>query len=71
MSGAPLKFNSETGALGFLRRECLFSGPAWPHLAEGAPDSPVHTGQSGAPGPETLTLDFQLIFKSVFVLTCV
>jgi hypothetical protein len=71
MSGVPLKFNSETGALGFLRRECLSTGPAWPHLAEGAPDSPVHTGQSGAPGPETLTLDFQLIFKSVFVLTCV
>jgi hypothetical protein len=40
------------------------------HLANGAPDSPVHTGQSGAPGPETLPLVFQLIFKSVFVLTC-
>jgi hypothetical protein len=31
----------------------------------------VHIGQFGAPGPETLTLDFQLIFKLVFVLTCV
>jgi hypothetical protein len=30
----------------------------------------VHTGQSGAPGPETLLLVFQLFFKSVFVLTC-
>jgi hypothetical protein len=50
--------------------ESLFPGPAWPHLAEGAPDSPVHTGQSGAPGPETLTLVFQLIFKSIFFLTC-
>jgi len=48
----------------------IFPGPARPHLAEGAPDSPVHTGQSGAPKPETLTLVFQLIFKSVFVLTC-
>jgi hypothetical protein len=48
----------------------IFPGPARPHLAEGAPDCPVHTGQSGAPGPETLTLVFQLIFKSVFVLTC-
>jgi hypothetical protein len=68
MSGAPLKFISETCALGFLRRECLFLGPAWPHLAEGAPESPVHTGQSGAPGPETLTLvfsaDFQIGFRS-------
>jgi hypothetical protein len=48
----------------------IFPGPARPHLAEGAPDSLVHTGQSGAPGPETLTLVFQLIFKSVFVLIC-
>ena len=70
MSGAPLKFNSETGALGFSEKGSFFPGPAWPHLAEGAPDSPVHTGQSGALGPETLTLVFQLIFKSVFVLTC-
>jgi hypothetical protein len=70
MSGAPLKFNSETCALGFLWRESLCPGPAWPHLAEGAPDNPVHTGQSGAPGTETLLLVFQLIFKSVFVLTC-
>jgi hypothetical protein len=23
----------------------IFPGPAWPHLAEGAPDSPVHQGQ--------------------------
>jgi hypothetical protein len=70
LSGAPLKFLSETGALGFSVKGSFFPGPAWPHLAEGAPDSPVHTGQSGAPGPETLTLVFQLIFKSVFVLTC-
>jgi hypothetical protein len=35
-----------------------FPGPAWPHLTEGAPDSPVHTGQSDAPGPETLTSIF-------------
>src|SRR5688572_32178834 len=71
MSGAPLKFNSESCALGFLRRESLCRGPAWPHLAEGAPDSPVHTGQSGAPRPETLTLVFQLIFKLVFANLCV
>ena len=70
MSGAPLKFNSDTGALGFSVEGSFFLGPAWPHLAEGAPDSPVHTGQSGAPKPETLSLVFQLIFKSVFVLTC-
>jgi hypothetical protein len=63
MSGAPLKFNSETGALGFSVEGSFFLGPAWPHLAEGAPDSPV------PPGTETLLLDFQLIFKSVFVLT--
>ena len=71
VSGVQLKFNSERCALGFLRREKYCRGPAWPHLAEGAPDSPVHTGQSGAPKPETLTLVFQLIFKSVFALTCV
>ena len=70
VSGVPLKFISEGCALGFLRRGTLCRGPAWPHLAEGAPDSPVHTGQSGAPKPETLNLVFQLIFKSVFVLTC-
>jgi hypothetical protein len=35
-----------------------FPGPSWPHLAEGAPDSPVHTRQSGAPRPETLSSIF-------------
>jgi hypothetical protein len=69
LSGAPLKFISQTGALGFSARGKPSPGPAWPHLAEGAPDSPVHTGQSGAPRSETLFLVFQLIFKSVFVLT--
>jgi hypothetical protein len=44
-----------------------FLGPSWPHLAEGTPDSPVHTGQSGAPKPETLTsisAVFQISFRS-------
>jgi hypothetical protein len=70
LSGAPLKFLSETGALEFSVGENTSPGPSWPHLAEGAPDSPVHTGQSGAPRPETISLVFQLIFESVFVLTC-
>jgi hypothetical protein len=70
LSGAPLKFLSETGGSRVSMKGSFFPGPTWPHLAEGAPDSPMHTGQSGAPGPETLTLVFQLIFKSVFVLTC-
>jgi hypothetical protein len=70
LSGAPLKFLSETGRSRVSEKGGFFPGSTWPHLAEGAPDSPVHTGQSGAPGPETLTLVFQLIFKSVFVLTC-
>jgi hypothetical protein len=35
-----------------------------------APPGRGCTGQSGAPGPETLLLVFQLFFKSVFVLTC-
>jgi hypothetical protein len=70
LSGAPLKFLSETGRSRVSVKGSFFTVPTWPHLAEGAPDSPVHTGQSGAPGPETLTLVFQLIFKSVFVLTC-
>jgi hypothetical protein len=47
---------------------CVGKALPWASLAEGAPNSPVHTGQSGAPGPETLSLVFQLIFKSVFVL---
>jgi hypothetical protein len=54
LSGAPVKFISETGALGFSARGKPSLGPAWPHQAEGAPDSLVHTGQSGAPRPETL-----------------
>jgi hypothetical protein len=41
-------------------------------LPLGQPGQPGRwcTGQSGAPGPETLLLVFQLIFKLVFVLTC-
>jgi hypothetical protein len=70
LSGVPLKFISETGALGFSARGNPSPGPAWPHLAEGTPDSPVHTGQSGVPRPETLFPIFQLFSKSVFVLTC-
>jgi hypothetical protein len=69
LSGAPLKFNSENLCSQVSVWGRFFPGPAWPHLAEGAPDSPVHTGQSGAPEPETLLLVFQLFFKSVFVLT--
>jgi hypothetical protein len=70
MSGAPLKFNSETGALGFSVEEASSSdqpGPTWQRVhrtVRCTPDSPV------PPGTETLTLVFQLIFKSVFVLTC-
>ena len=70
VSGAPLKFISEGCALGFLLLGESLPWTSLAHLAEGAPDSPVHTGQSGAPKPETLSLVFQLIFKSVFVLTC-
>jgi hypothetical protein len=63
LSGAPLKFNSETCALGF----CV--GKPLPR-ASLAPPGRGCTGQSGAPGPETLLLVFHLFFKSVFVLTC-
>jgi hypothetical protein len=45
---------SKPCALGFLRGGKTFPGPTWPHPIEGAPDSPVHTGQSGAPLIETL-----------------
>jgi hypothetical protein len=60
---APLKFH-----LGTLRSRVSAWGnpsprPAWPHLAEGAPDSPVPQSQK----PYFL---FFAIFKSVFVLTC-
>jgi hypothetical protein len=58
LSGAPLKFISETGALGFSARGKPSPGPAWPHLAEGAPDSPVRTGQSRASRPQTIFLVF-------------
>jgi hypothetical protein len=44
LSGAPLKFISEIGALGFPARGKPSPRPAWPHLAEGAPDSPVPQG---------------------------
>jgi hypothetical protein len=54
LSGAPLKFHSGTWRSRVSSWENSSPGPAWPHLAEGAPNSPVHTGQSGAPGPETL-----------------
>jgi hypothetical protein len=39
----------------------------WAHLTEGTPDNPVHTGQSGAPRPESLTsifFFFQIGFRS-------
>jgi hypothetical protein len=64
LSGAPLKFLSETG-----RSRVSVKGRPLPR-ASLAPPGRGCTGQSGAPGPETLTLVFQLIFKSVFVLTC-
>jgi hypothetical protein len=69
LSGAPLKFISETGALGFSARGNPSPGPAWPHLVEGASDSPVHTRQSGAPRPETL-FPVSVVFQIGFVLTC-
>jgi hypothetical protein len=59
--------SSELCALGFLRRGSAFPGPTWPHLTDGAPDSPVHTGQSGAPKSETLVsvfFCFQIGFRS-------
>jgi hypothetical protein len=63
MFGAPLKIISGTGALGFLWERTLLRATL-------APPGRGCTGQSGAPRPETLSLVFQLIFKSVFVLTC-
>jgi hypothetical protein len=45
LSGAPLKFHSGT----LRSRVSVWGnpshGPAWPHLAKGAPDSPVPQGQ--------------------------
>jgi hypothetical protein len=70
LSGAQLKFHSGTLRSRVSVWENPAPGPAWPHLAEGAADSPVHTGQSGAPRPETLFFCFPLFFNSVFVLTC-
>jgi hypothetical protein len=54
LSDAPLKFHSGTLRSRVSAWGNPSPGPAWPHLAESAPDSPVHTGQSGAPRPETL-----------------
>jgi hypothetical protein len=54
LSGAPLKFHLGTLRSRVSAWENPSPRPAWPHLAEGAPDSPVHTGQSGAPRPKTL-----------------
>ena len=54
VSGVPLKFISEGCALGFLLLGESLPWTSLAHLAEGAPDSPVHTGQSGAPQTETL-----------------
>jgi hypothetical protein len=64
VSGVPLKFNSQN-----LRSRVSVEGKPLPWTSL-APLGRGCTGQSGAPGPETLTLVFQLIFKSVFVLTC-
>jgi hypothetical protein len=44
LSGAPLKFHSGTLHSRVSAWGNPSLGPAWPHLAEGAPDSPVHTG---------------------------
>jgi hypothetical protein len=63
LSGAPLKFISETCALGFLGGEGSSPGqpgPTWQRVRRTVrctPDSPVPLG------PETLTLVFQLIFN--------
>jgi hypothetical protein len=76
LSGAPLKFHSGTLRSRVSAWGNPSLGPAWPHLAEGAPDSPVHTGQSGAHRTVRCSkvrnpiFCFPLIFKSVFVLTC-
>jgi hypothetical protein len=45
LSGAPLKFLSEIGRSLVSMNGSVFPGPTWPHLAEGAPDSPVPQGQ--------------------------
>jgi hypothetical protein len=58
LSGAPLKFISKTLRSRVSTWGNPSPGPAWPHLTEGAPDSPVHTGQSGAPRPETISSIF-------------
>jgi hypothetical protein len=70
LSGAPLKFHSGTLRSRVSAWGNPSPGPAWPHLVEGAPDSPVHTGQSGAPKSEAIFSIF-CCFSSVFVLTCV
>jgi hypothetical protein len=61
LSGAPLKFISETGALGFFCSGEAFPWSSLAHLAEGAPDSPVPQGQK----PYFLLYDvFQIDFRS-------
>jgi hypothetical protein len=45
LSGAPLKFHSGTLRSWVSEWGNPSPGPAWPHLAEGAPDSPVPQGQ--------------------------
>jgi hypothetical protein len=63
LSGAPLKFHSGTLRCRVSAWGNPSPGPAWPHLAESAPDSPVPQGQK----PYFL---FYVVFNSVFVLTC-
>jgi hypothetical protein len=45
LSGAPLKFHLGTWRSWVSEWGKPSPGPAWPHLAEGAPDSPVPQGQ--------------------------
>jgi hypothetical protein len=62
-----LKFISANSSLsGFSGAEALPRGRLTP-LSEGAPDSPVHTGQSGAPkttNPIPFSLGFLNRFRS-------
>jgi hypothetical protein len=64
LSGAPLKFISETGALGFLRGETLplgQPGPTWQRAHRTV----------RFPKARNPIFCFYAVFNSVFVLTCV
>ena len=45
------------GVVGVFIAPTTKSDRCWQPLFDGAPDSPVHTGQSGAPATSSLPLD--------------